>query len=187
MGSAYAWLAIKDASADEACEMLGLVRCGGAFDSPETEISGAAMPTGWYLIAVGSVMFDFFMDFSLEELSESHDVMNFDVEEHFMYFKLTYWRGGKNLWNVIHDGGDNVYHLQAEGELPVDFDSLRAEQLKNQNEAGGERAGVDHICEIPLELAHRITGFRYDIRRLDEDAPVFEELDIPDDDDEALE
>lgn len=185
MGSAYAWLAMKDASADQACRALGLDRCGGEFDFPETELSGAALPAGWYLVVAGSEMFDFFMDFSLEALSESHDLLTVDVEEHAMYHKAAYWRGGARLWTVTHDGEEGVYHLEAEGELPADFDSLQAEYVRQQDEAGGENADVDHLCEVPLELARRITGFGYNVRNADGEEPVFEELDVSEAADEA--
>ena len=179
MGSAYSWLAMKDASADEACEVLGLVRCGGEYDFPETEFSGAALPKGWYVVVAGSEMFDYFMDFSLEELSRSHDLVVLEVEEHTMFFNLSYWRGGVRLWGVMHDGEGGLYHLETEGEPPAVFASLHAEYAGRQDEAGGSNASVDWLCEVPVELARRITGFAYNRRYGDnEKNPVFEELDV---------
>lgn len=179
MGSAYSWLAMKDVSADEACEALGLVRCGGEFDFPETVFSGAALPNGWYVVVVGSEAFDFFMDFSLEDLSESRDLIVIEVEEHVMYFNLAYWRGGVRLWSVVHDGQEGVYHLEAEGDLPVDFETLKAKYIEQQNNVGGENAGVDCLSEVPVELARGITGFGYNLSYDDdEEEPVFEELDV---------
>lgn len=183
MSEVYAWLAVKGASAEEACASLGLERSGADCDYLDAEVSGATLSTGWYVVVVGSEMFDFFMDFSLEELSRSHDLAILDVEEHVMYFNLAYWADGARQWNLAHDGQEGVYHLEAEGELPGDFDALKAEYVGKQDEAGGEDAGVDYLSEVPLELARRVTGFRYNFRHDQE--PEFEELDLPDDFDEA--
>lgn len=186
MGSAYSWLAMKGASPDEAYSKLGLTRCGGEADYFEAIFSGAALPKGWYVVVVGSEAFDFFMAFRLEELSESHDLVFIEVEEHVMQFNLEYWRGGARLWRVLHDGQQGVYHLEAEGDLPGDFDALKAEYVKQQDEAGGEKAGADCLCEVPVELARRITGFGYNLQcDEDEEEPVFEELDVSDDFDET--
>ena len=185
MGSAYTWLAMKDASADEACEALGLVRCGGTFDFPETEYSGAALPKGWYVVVVNTNEFEYFMNFGLGKLSGLHDLVVVEVFETIMSFRLAYWRGGARLWEVIHNGHDGVYHLDAEGELPADFDSLRLEQVAKQDAEGGEDAEVDCLSEVPLELARRITGFGYNLRYDAGEEPIFEELAVSDDADET--
>jgi hypothetical protein len=178
MSEVYSWLAIKAASADEACDKLGLTRSGDECDYLESVFSGAALPTAWYVVVTGREAFDFFMDFSLEQLSESHDLMVMEVEEHVMQFSLEYWRDGAVLWSVLHDAQQGVYHLEGEGELPGDFDALKAEYVKQQDEAGGENASVDCLCEVPLELALSVTGFRYNLRYEDSQEPVFEELDV---------
>ena len=187
MSEVYSWLAMKGASADEACGKLGLTRSGEECDYFESVFSGAALPTGWYVAVAGREAFDFFMDFSLERLSESHDLMVMEVEEHVMQFKLDYWRNGACLWRVLHDGQQGVYHLEGEGELPADFEALKAEYVKQLDEAGGENAHVDYLCEVPLELARRVTGFGYNMRAADgEEEPVFEELDVSDDYEEIV-
>lgn len=181
MSEVYSWLAMKGASADEACGKLGLTRSGEECDYFDAVFSGAALPTGWHVVVTGREAFDFFMAFSLERLSESHDLMVMEVEEHVMQFKLEYWRGGSCLWSVLHDAQQGVYHLEADGDVPAAFEALKAEYTKRQDKAGGENTDVDHLCEVPLELAYGITGFRYNLRYKDGQEPVFEELDVSDD------
>lgn len=186
MGSAYAWMAMKDASADEACAAVNLVRSGGAADHPESVyFSGTALPGGWYVVAANAEAFDYFMDMDLAELSASRDLVVFEAEEHMMYFALAYWRGGARLWEVTHRGNEGVYNLDADGELPAEFDSLRADYKAKQDAEGGEGASVDFLAEVPLQLARHITGFGYNFSYPAGEEPAFEELHYAGDADES--
>lgn len=48
------------------------------------------------------------------------------------------------------------------GELPNHFQHTRSEMEAAQKEAGGDKADVDYIFEIPLRVAKAITGFKHD-------------------------
>lgn len=185
MGSAYAWLAMKGAAADAACAAVGLAPTGGKVDEFEAEFAGAALATGWYVVVTIAGGFDHFWDMDPKELSAEHDVLVLQVEEHVMYIALAYWRGGKCLWDVTHNGQEGVYHLEADGDLPAEFDALREEYTAKQDAEGGEEAGVDYLAEVPAELARRITGFRYNFSYPAGEAPEFEELEYAGDADES--
>lgn len=177
MGSAYAWLAMKDTSADEACAAVNLVRSGEGADHPESVyFSGTALPGGWYVVATNEEAFDYFMDMDLGDLSAARDLAVFEAEEHMMYFSLAYWQAGARLWEVNHDGQQGVYHLDAEGELPATFDALHAEFKAKQDAEGGTGAGVDYLAEVPQALARHITGFGYNFSYPAGEEPAFEEL-----------
>ena len=185
MGSSYAWLAMKDVSGDAACAAVGLAPTGDKVDEFEADLAGAALPTGWYVVVTVAGGFDHFWDMDPKELSAEHDVLVLQVEEHVMYIALAYWRGGKCLWDVTHNGPEGVYHLEADGDLPAEFDALREEYTAKQDAEGGEEAGVDYLAEVPTELARHITGFRYNFSDPTGEEPEFEELDYAAHDDES--
>lgn len=180
MGFALSWIAMKGATADEACVAQGLVRCGGEFDSPETTYAGAVLPTGWYLTVGNSDAINFFWGEDMAALSRIRDSVVFSVEDHVMQYAVAYWRDGACVWSVIHDAQEGVYHLDVEGEPPAEFESLRAEFFGKQDDEGGEDADVDYICEIPTTLARRITGYQHDFLKVDGQKIRFEELEEAD-------
>ena len=49
-----------------------------------------------------------------------------------------------------------------DGQAPTRFAELRELYFERQAGAGGEEADVDHIAEIPLELARSYVGFKHD-------------------------
>ena len=69
-----------------------------------------------------------------------------------------------------------MYHLEAQGQLPPNFESIRSECLAEQDAEGGEEAEVDFVFEIPTRLAREITGFKHDEAIADVDQPSFENL-----------
>lgn len=71
------------------------------------------------------------------------------------------WQDGKRIWSCTHDAQEGTYHLEAEGSLPAEFDSLRRQRFEEQDAAGGSQADVDYIFDIPLDAATRVTGFSH--------------------------
>jgi len=55
-----------------------------------------------------------------------------------------------------------IDHLETKGELPALFSAYPGRQRSKQQAAGGLKAGVDYIFDIPVELAHTLTGYRHD-------------------------
>ena len=96
------------------------------------------------------------------------------VHEGAMSSLATEWRDGKQVWSVSHDGSEGGDTLEVEGTLPEVFEELKAEALAVQAEAEGEP--VDHVFDIPLDLAAEVTGFRHDEMGFDDDIAPFTAL-----------
>jgi hypothetical protein len=92
----------------------------------------------------------------------SHDLLVCTVEEHCMDCAATLWQAGRRLWHLHHDGSSGAKGLEAEGELPGCFPAIRDEMEREQVAAGGDKAGVDMIFEIPMRVAQALTGFKHD-------------------------
>ena len=73
-----------------------------------------------------------------------------------------FWSGGKRHWWISHEGESGPKGLAVDGELPQCFSSIRSEMEEAQRAAGGDKADVDYIFEIPLRVAQSIVGFKHD-------------------------
>ena len=71
------------------------------------------------------------------------------------------WAEGREIWSVMHTADKGIMHLEAKGNLPLMFqpisERLRAEQIA----AGGKKAKVDCIFDIPVEMVEQLTGYRH--------------------------
>lgn len=88
-----------------------------------------------------------------------------------MYSSTSYWQHGSKVWSVAHDYQKGLYDLQSTGQLPVSFDGIRESYFSSQRVEGGEKADVDLIFEIPLQMGVELTGFRHDESEADEESP----------------
>ena len=79
-----------------------------------------------------------------------------------MFSSVEYWASGNQVWRAEHVGENGPIHLKTSGALPGGFESMAAEQKEAQEADGGEKAGVDHYFEIPLNAAKEIIGFKHD-------------------------
>ncbi|MBE9557176.1 MAG: hypothetical protein IMF08_09995 [Proteobacteria bacterium] len=176
MGFSISWLAIKAASADEACAALGLARAGGNSPYPDYTYSGAALPTGWYLVVGADEGYPALLGKDMQGLSQTHDIVVCEVEEHVMFSSSACWMGGTRTWSVIHDCDKGPNHLETEGTLPDDYEAIKSEVLAEQEEEDDDDDEVDFVFEVPLELAKRLAGFKHDEVEVDGQEVSFEEL-----------
>jgi hypothetical protein len=52
--------------------------------------------------------------------------------------------------------------LEVQGHPPASFTEIRHDMEHAQESAGGDKADVDYIFEIPLAVAKSIVGFKHD-------------------------
>lgn len=176
MGYSISWIAAQTQSPEEVRNHLRVRPTGASGHNFDFPVSGSAF-SSWYVIVLNKFNHPLQRPPMLKQLSLDRPVIRCQIEEHVMYGSAECWNQGKLTWLVRHDpdkGG--VYHLDAEGVLPADFDAIRSEFKQRQDDEGGERANVDLIFEIPFVLARQITGFKHDEWRGADEAHSFEEL-----------
>ncbi len=93
-----------------------------------------------------------------------------------MYASAALWRAGACHWRVKHDAQEGIYHLEAEGQLPPDYEGIRRDCLAEQDAEGGDEAEVDIVFEVPLRLARSLCGFKHDEPMPAGESVSFEEL-----------
>ena len=164
MGFSLSWLAIKGASRQTALSALGLRGTETFEELPESALTGVLLPTGWYMVVSNRGEYPAFMeDMTLTQVSATTEVVTCFVEEHVMCSHAAQWRGGRELWSLMHTADTGgIEHLEIRGEPPPFFASIRDSLRAKQQEAGGKEAEVDYIFDIPVETAKQFTGYRHD-------------------------
>ncbi len=80
-----------------------------------------------------------------------------------MASRAEYWSHGHKNWSLSHDAQRANRHLDVAGNPPADFAEVRDRLLAQQDAEDPEMAEVDYVFDVPLETAHRITGFKHDV------------------------
>jgi hypothetical protein len=162
MGYSLSLLAIQTADPAEALKRLGYMRTGQLCEYAREPLSSCSLPSGWFLIVARGCNNRFLKPTVLEPLSAHYSVVACSVEEHAMFSSAAYWSGGHQVWRAEHDGENGPIHLKTSGTLPAGFAALVEARKEAQEADGGEKAGVDHYFDIPLNAAMEITGFKHD-------------------------
>jgi hypothetical protein len=178
MGYSLSWLAIKSKAPQAVLDELGFRRTGERQEIPEAALTAAEMPNGWFLI-VSNEDEKVATDAVLERLTAGCEAVTCFVEEHVMCSSSTGWKDGRKCWSILHDAQKGRGHLEAEGQLPSSFNSIRDRLLSKQQEENARRAEIrrpliarkvvsssdmacDYIFNIPVEVACELTGYQHD-------------------------
>ena len=93
-------------------------------------------------------------------LSNEYDTYLCEVNETVMWSSAAFWKSGQQVWKVTHAGdGKDIYDLTETGTLPDGLADLKQKAIAQQQKDGG---GVDHIFEIPLDLAALDFEYRHE-------------------------
>jgi hypothetical protein len=159
MGFALHWAALKGGNLRSICSVFNLRSTGRREEIPEFDFAGFELPTGWSLVLFHGKTIK---DELLEELSRSGEVVSCFVEDHVMFSTASGWRNQGPTRSVTHDCEKGRFHLEIQGVVPPALEGIQSSMVALRKAAGGEKAEVDHIYDIPAELAREVTGFRHD-------------------------
>jgi hypothetical protein len=73
-----------------------------------------------------------------------------------------FWSKGKSQLRLSHEGENGPKGLDIDGNPPESLTTIRKEMEALQLAEGGDKAGVDYLFEIPLEVAKSLVGFKHD-------------------------
>ena len=180
IGYSQSYLTVLGKNPDDVLAILGLRRTGECEDNPDSPCVAANLRNGWYLIVANGAEFDILNEAALSCLSVDCEVTTCDVEEHVMFSKATFWKAGRCVWSVTHDAQQGFGHLATTGELPGTYPPIRERLLAEQQMAGGDKADVDYLFDIPGELAMSFSGYRYDRDTAGIPAGLFERMEFID-------
>lgn len=165
MGYAISWIAFKDKTSAQVVEMLGLSLSGEFEEIPEGKFSGTQLGTGWYVVVIDQYGHKYVRAGNLKRVSMMADVVAAMTEEHVMFTSAEAWKSGRLIWKVTHEGESGPLgprHLEEQGSFPEQYGDIKARLLAAQQQEDPKEPEVDHICDIPLELAESIVGYKHD-------------------------
>lgn len=176
MGASLSWVVRIGASRDETLALMGLSPSGKRALLASQALQGLALPDGNYLVVARGCEHEIVSDRSLAALSTRSDVIACSLEEHVMCCDCSFWRHGRRLWRVEHDGQQSMRHLESEGELPAAFNDIRNRAEREQDAEDADAHEVDFFFEVPLQLARSLVGFKHDEPAAGIDLGAFETL-----------
>lgn len=159
MGYSLSWIAVHENSSDQLNNALQIRPTGVREDIAESECTSARLPSGHYLVIFNR---EELSPALLKDVSRSVPLIFGYAEEHVMCSSVAAWENGAERWALIHDAQEGMFDLQVRGAPPEQYHAIRERLFAEQAADGGEQAGVDHIFDIPVELAHELIGYRYD-------------------------
>jgi len=171
VGFKISWLGFKGLSKSDVLGHIGFHDSGQPNDGNEAPFSLAQLPTGWSILFAND--FTFGAAEHLRPLSVGCEIVACQVHEGIMYSAAHQASGGHDVWSIWHDNDVDLYDLNVSGQPPSFLSEVRSSRQAEQDAQGGKDAGVDYIFDIPVEVAFRLTGYRYDRWRFDWGEPEF--------------
>lgn len=157
MGWSLTWLAFPKCSAAQVHALLDLAPTGKTDEVSFGKTCGIEVDGGYIVHARGHGH-ALSSARSLERLSADGDVVAVQIEEHVMASSAELWSRGHRVWRVEHESERGREHLAESGRLPAEYAAIKQRLLQEQT--GDDE--VDHVFDVPLELARRVVGYRHD-------------------------
>ncbi len=161
MGFSLSWLAVKGKPAQAALAELGFRPTGKREEVAESDLCGAELPNGWYLILSNHTE-TVATEATMQKLcSPGVELVTCFVEEHVNVSSASSWREGRQIWSVVHDH-QMAETPDTEGDPPSQYKAILDDLTRQQREADEKGEDVDYLFDLPVEIARSVTGYRHD-------------------------
>jgi hypothetical protein len=162
VGYALSWLAVRGKLPEQVLADLNATPTGEEIDFAQRRLGARHLRSGWYAVFAKEMGHPWMDPDTLGLLSASAELLSCTVDENKLFSSTELWRAGDRVWQVLHDGQQAHDHLEIVGEPPAPFASIAIDHRKLQTAAGGAKAAIDHLFQVPPKLAQRVTGFKHD-------------------------
>jgi len=150
------WFLVRDGEPDAVAERLGGRLEGQPVNEETATTRDAPGPTvgpainGWRMVTdVGWQLLD---DDTVVRLSMGAHVLEVAVEEHVSFASAASWRNGRREWSLTFDPVHGPARAIPTGEVPAPDEGEYDDALDGDGDG----------FEEPIDLVHRLTGWRYD-------------------------
>ncbi len=154
MGLAMSWMAVEGLAPAEVYDRLKLVPTGKVGFHLDSNVAATELPQGWVLVTFRGLLNPSALGQMLEWLPDNHRIIVCHIEEHVNFSAAAAWKNGTQLWSVEHEGDTEVLTLAVTGDPPEPYGALASEARQGQQ----VDPEVDHLFDVPLQLAGSITG-----------------------------
>src|SRR5260370_34421820 len=124
MGYSLSLLAVQCSDPDAALSRLNIVRTGQSCEYACEQLTGHAMPQGWYLVVANRCDHRFLQAKVLGPLSQNYRVVACSIEEHVMFSSAEEWVAGAMAWRGVPGGGDWPTDPKTSRALPQSLPSI---------------------------------------------------------------
>ena len=173
------WVCVDGIGPEALYEALDLAPTGEIPDLWDLGLSdmpwaGGTLKSGWCAVFAS---YEAALDLAILRLPAHCRCIVCVVMEIVTISQASLWQGGREIWNVVHQGDLGITDLEASGDLPPEFagirdiamDKARAPLKKLKSYTPGEWTGDDewtgdYVFDVPINTAAAITGFRHDRR-----------------------
>src|SRR5258708_35386443 len=140
MGYSLSLLAVQCSDPDAALSRLNIVRTGQSCEYACEQLTGHAMPQGWYLVVANRCDHRFLQAKVLGPLSQNYRVVACSIEEHVMFSSAEEWVAGAMVWRAVHAGGKGPIDLKTSAAIPPSFQPIADAPAPKQKDKGGKIA-----------------------------------------------
>ncbi|MFO0958451.1 MAG: hypothetical protein U0800_13640 [Isosphaeraceae bacterium] len=159
MGFRVQLIAVTGKAPDAIHRDLGLAPTGRFQDLPEAPYVGANLPGGGYLLYINDPEAIAPDNGPFSRLSKGASLVACYANETVMDSYACAWVDGRERWRVLHLAGKGTDHVEASGDLPAEYPSIRDARLLSKSEGEDE---VDYAFDVPVDLFAACGGIRYD-------------------------
>ena len=156
------WVAVHGKDPRVVLDELGWRRTGEHEEIPESPTTCAPLRAGWFALIMVDRTDAYDGTVDLARLSKGAELVAGFVEEHVMFSGAVVWRDGSKAWSVEHDGQEGIGHLTVLGSPPPELSGIIEAARSSQQAEDEADAEVDFMFDVPVDIAQRIAGFRYD-------------------------
>jgi len=131
---------------------LRLRSTGKTESDPDSPVVAALLPSGWYMLYFNDRGTPSAPD--MAAVSASGMAIVLEVCEMVTSCKAAGWQDGRERWSISYDEGT----LEAEGDLPECFESIKSRLQKQQ----AESSDIAYVFNVPCDVVNELIGFPYD-------------------------
>ena len=174
MGFNIGWIGVRATEQSEILRTLDMKDTYVHDEANEVPISWAHIPTDWTIVFFNTP--DERFERAYEVLAQTSDVVACVALETTMDCHVLRACRGKVLWSLLYQAEQKHLGVQVGGTPPSSFQEIQQSLGEAQAVSDASGDDVDHLFEIPLQVAEQETGYAYDRSRFDWGEPRFTEL-----------
>ena len=163
------WAAFSKVRKQEVLAAANLQDTGEHDEANEAPFSCAELPNGWTVLYANSSTYTYE---NIKRISANHAVLSVIIQEYVPTSLAAFHVRGEEIWSVYHEGNAGVLDLTLTGAVPPQTTAIR-DRLSVMQQSEGKASRVDHMFDVPVELAESICGYRHDRWRFSWGQPVF--------------
>ena len=155
MGFNLAWVAVRGKAEPQVYSELALVPTDEKIPVPDADIAGVVLPSGWQVLVFKDPLAEEAHDPVPAALSTNAEVITCLIAEVSSVSVITGYANGVKQWTAIHMTEQGPGHLEVQGNVPPQFQTVLEAQQRQMKEDDST------LFEFASALGEALTGYRF--------------------------